>query len=580
MELADGSLRERLKECLQEGKPGVPVPELIGYMREAAEALDFLHSEKVHHRDIKPENILLLKKHAKVTDFGLARWLECQRDLVTATATGTPAYMAPEVWKGLLSPHSDQYSLAVTYFELRLGRRLYQSKAMIDLMRCHTEDEPDLGPVPPAEQAVLMRALAKEPEQRYANCQEFVQALQEAVAPLLPSSMSSTLIPAMPQLSPRRRRLRAAAFTLAALVPLVLLTVFGKALFFPGNFTVGVPSEVLLTPGETKTISLPIHREGYNGPVQLHFIGAPSGVNVSDAEVPENAESAEVTIEVTPDASPSNGRIAIHAAGGRLRTEAVLEFHVLFLPQGFKPVGEEIATDYNSRKFFKRIAKSFPDGTQVDFVAVPQKQKNLRTGKADPATYYIMENKVWFGLYRKFAEENPGQITGTDWRQKVIDDRQPVLGVTVSDAYNFAVKWFNGNLPTTDQWDKDTGYYDEERGEGPYQGSWDHEPKPVTAVGRTKPMKVGEAKDDVSPYGCRDMSGNGLEWTRTLEDGGVLPLIPPPKKNELVLVKLRGRRYTDPIPFRYSVLKNPPDQGSLRYYHIDGELGFRLVIEP
>src|SRR5262249_38306308 len=158
---AGGSLRDRLKECIKAGQGGIPVEELLVYVREAAEALDYLHAKQVLHRDIKPDNILLLEGHAKVADLGLARLLQSQRTF-QATQCGSPAYMAPEVWRGHASTHSDQYSLAATYVELRLNRSLFKSRDWVQLMFDHVERAPDLAPLAEAEQQALLKALAKE----------------------------------------------------------------------------------------------------------------------------------------------------------------------------------------------------------------------------------------------------------------------------------------------------------------------------------------------------------------------------------------------------------------------------------
>jgi serine/threonine protein kinase/tetratricopeptide (TPR) repeat protein len=184
MELADGNLRHRLKECINQGQPGIPPAELLRYFFEAADALDYLHENHVVHRDIKPDNLLLRNKHVKVADFGLVR--ENSQMMMSMSVCGTPGYMAPEVWGGRGGPASDQYSLACAYAELRLGRMLFPHRNFESIKFAHRRERPDLTPIPAAEQEVLFRALSKDPEDRFATCTEMVEALEEALADLLP----------------------------------------------------------------------------------------------------------------------------------------------------------------------------------------------------------------------------------------------------------------------------------------------------------------------------------------------------------------------------------------------------------
>jgi formylglycine-generating enzyme required for sulfatase activity len=181
MELASGSLRDRLETCQQEGKPGIPPRELLGYVREAAEALDFLHAHQRLHRDIKPENILLLAQHAKVADYGLARVLGTLQTAQTTSVVGTPRYMAPETWEGSVGPRSDQYSLAASYVELRSGQRPFEGQNLPHLAHLHMNVAPDLGWISGAERQVLERALAKKSADRYPTCLPFVAELARAV---------------------------------------------------------------------------------------------------------------------------------------------------------------------------------------------------------------------------------------------------------------------------------------------------------------------------------------------------------------------------------------------------------------
>src|SRR5262249_45998323 len=116
----------------------------------------------------------------------------------TASTVGTPAYMAPEVWEGKVALHSDQYSLAVTYAEARLGRLPFPVGGLGQMIRCHLHLQPELDPLAEQEQQVLLRALAKSPEQRYPTCTEFVQALTEAIVPASQREFSAPAAPSKP----------------------------------------------------------------------------------------------------------------------------------------------------------------------------------------------------------------------------------------------------------------------------------------------------------------------------------------------------------------------------------------------
>jgi serine/threonine protein kinase len=181
MELAQGSLRDVLKKCKKDGLDGIPVPDLLRYFHNAAAALDYLHKRDIVHRDIKPDNILLVEEYAKIADLGLAKLMAHGRSM-TASLAGTMAYMAPEVWRERISPQADQYSLAVSYGELRQGKTPFQGRNLADFFHAHTDNAPSLDALPEDERQVLRKALAKNPHQRFLSCVEFMRALDEAIS--------------------------------------------------------------------------------------------------------------------------------------------------------------------------------------------------------------------------------------------------------------------------------------------------------------------------------------------------------------------------------------------------------------
>jgi hypothetical protein len=564
MELADGNLRDREKACRDQGLPGISLTELFNHIREAAEALDYLQSQHVLHRDIKPDNILLLKGHTKVADFGLAR-LKDSFQLAQATTTGTPGYMAPEVWRGKVSDRSDQYSLAATYAELRLNRPLFEGNDMFELMTSHMEKAPRLDPLSAAEQEVLLRALAKEPEARFDSCLEFAHALGKA----LEIETGSSLAPPPPS----RKWLAAAVLvSLLALAGLSGFLLFGRS---GGSFALDELPPLVLAPGQKKVIELRLKRQGFHEPVQLTFAGLPEGVTMPELTLTSEAEQAELEVQVSPTAPPAAAKVTVHAEGGNQSRETVFELALLFVPAGFAPVDDKVVADGNGRKYYQSITRRMgDDGQQLDFVLIP------KVRRSDPETFYMMKHKVSIGAFRQFAAAHPELIKTKDWDKEHRDALEPVLGITVEEAYSFASAWLKGNLPTAVQWDKASGLYEDNPWEGPYRGKWSATPKPrIASGGLNRPLKLNETPDDESVFGCCDMAGNGLEWTRTVGENKTVPLANPENND---LVDLRGKSYVMPEPLTFEEMKTR-GLASLPYRPSAEQIrdvGFRVVIEP
>ena len=150
-----------------------------------ADALDYAHNQGVIHRDIKPANILyhLREDLLKISDFGVARLTDNNRTK-TGIVLGTPMYMSPEQLNAEpITGHSDMFSLGVTLYELLTGEVPFKATNIAVLMTKITSDDPSpvsnrRAGVPPSVDAVLLKALAKRPEDRFANCAEMAIALR------------------------------------------------------------------------------------------------------------------------------------------------------------------------------------------------------------------------------------------------------------------------------------------------------------------------------------------------------------------------------------------------------------------
>jgi serine/threonine protein kinase, bacterial len=187
MELAEGSLLDLLGVYDSEFGTGILPDHLCHFLTQTAAALDFLNTRQhnvngqrvaVRHCDVKPSNVLLVGGVVKLSDFSLAT--QTTSPMLSHRKVGTLDYAAPEVFHGCLSDRTDQYALAVTYCQLR-GSRLPFPDAPSQFRENYVRAAPDLSSLTPPEKAIITRALAPVPQDRWASCTEMMERLTQCL---------------------------------------------------------------------------------------------------------------------------------------------------------------------------------------------------------------------------------------------------------------------------------------------------------------------------------------------------------------------------------------------------------------
>ncbi len=214
--LTGGTLAERV------AAGPLSLEETVDILTQIASGLAYAHAHGIIHRDLKPSNIMFDQSgSAYLTDFGLAKMMLTAGDLTQAGhVVGTPSYIAPEGLRGeALDQRADIYSLGVLTFQMLTGRLPFEAAdgSLIALIHKHLEEPPprlhSLNPAIPADvEAVVLRALAKRPADRYQDTNEMALALNRAIG--RPVTTSSLRTPASGQRATRRR---------LALIPLALI---------------------------------------------------------------------------------------------------------------------------------------------------------------------------------------------------------------------------------------------------------------------------------------------------------------------------------------------------------------------
>jgi serine/threonine protein kinase len=166
----------------------LPLPTAIKYVNQISDALTYAHGRKLIHRDIKPENMLIdADGTLLLSDFGIVTLVRSTASVKTLDTTGTVHYMAPEQIQGKPQPLSDLYSLAIVVYEWLCGQRPFQGESTVEIAMKQLSDPPlplrSLQPsLPPLMEQVVLHALSKDPQRRFASVRAFATALEQAAS--------------------------------------------------------------------------------------------------------------------------------------------------------------------------------------------------------------------------------------------------------------------------------------------------------------------------------------------------------------------------------------------------------------
>lgn len=469
-----GTLKDRL---------GYPLPPMkwrdaVRMLLPIARALEYVHERGIINRDVKPSNILMTEDgQPLLSDFGLAKLFEKDKESTSITGTGmgigTPDYMAPEQWTGEPTAQSDLYSLGVVLYEMVTGHRPYTADTPAGiLLKQATESLPlpktYIPDLPQNVESVLLKALAKDPADRYPDVRTFAQELDNLLAgravdatntrpEILRDHMTGRAHKAeLPTALPMGSAKKGFPALWVALAVLALIVVAGGAFFASGGFG------LLAAPSPTATLAATL---------------PPTGTAVPFTETP--APTLAPTETLVPTITPLPDEI-----------RDVKNVPMRFIPGGEFAMGSDTG-EADSR---------------------PASQVSV-------APFYIDKFEVTNEMYDAcvFAREcrrpqQAGSATRTSYYGSPVFANYPVIYVDWKMAKTYC-EWRGARLPTEAEWEFAA------RGADGRSYPWGEKvdcsfANAAGCVGDTTP--VDQYANGQSPFGVYGMAGNVWEWTSSL----------------------------------------------------------------
>ncbi|MGQ0603817.1 MAG: SUMF1/EgtB/PvdO family nonheme iron enzyme [Anaerolineales bacterium] len=526
-----------LQDLLHKGP--LPPNDVLRYLTEIGQGLDYAHSLGVVHRDIKPKNILLdTRGNAFISDFGLAKIVRGGGLTHSGVGMiGTPHYMSPEQGRGdaAVDGRSDLYALGVMLYEMVTGRVPFDADSAVGIVMQHINDNvPSVargnGSLPVILDSIIARALAKDPKDRFQTAHEMIEAVAHAFGTAAGPVMTRT--PNQPKRLPapttpfadtlRQNGWPVVMLGSGAVILVAALALWGINLFAPVRVTPTLAAQA------TQPVVVAASNTVASSPTVATAESTPAAASsVTQAPSPQPQPSATASLG-PPTPTPEPGSTAIASVDGMEMVYIPAgEFLLGATDEDLLAVDEEKQNPPPQRPIY--LDAYWMDRTEVtvaqfqDFVTKANYITYAEAGKGDGPNastggwVYSVENFPTFVITANWLlPEGPG--TGP------VRPQHPVVQVSWFDADAYC-KWTGRRLPTEAEWDKAA------RGtEGviyPWDQAFDGNAGWVNFCDTncaaswrdsnsddkaTRTSTVGSYPGGASPYGLLDMSGNAWEW--------------------------------------------------------------------